>query len=1657
MESKRTNLQDRYEFRETLGRGGMGIVYKAYDRLMNREVALKTILDIDNPDTLALFYKEWSTLVTMVHPNVISIYDIGEFEQDGVKKPFFVMPLLPGVTLDRLIKEGSPRLSVAGVMAIIDQAARGLHAAHEQGLVHRDVKPSNIFVMDDGSVKIIDFGIVRSATAHSKTTLKGTLYYMAPEQLEMKPPSPAGDMFALGVVTYEALTRQRPFRGSNDGEVIEAIQRRSAPPVSELNHEVSYAISQVIHKAMAKQPWHRFFNIREYGDALMKALRNEPLEYFDSTKIKPRLDRATQSFEQRDYEFASEILSELEAEGHLDQGIALLRGQVDQVVRQLRIKQLLENARRFYEAGEYPLALRKIQEALDLDSSDATALSLKAQVERERRERKISEWITLARQHMENQSFRQAREALDNVLQLKPNDTDALNLAAEIGRREQEVAQIRDRKSKLYQGAMQAWEKGEVTAALSKLEVLISMDRDQPEADTGRSGSYQGFYNRVQSEHNALKNSLEEAHRLLAADNFENALVICRQYLSKYPNHVLFQSLQFDIEERQRQSLSRVIAETDRRADEEPDLDRRLGILTEVLKVYPGEPHFERAIQTVRDKRDLVNSIVTKARFFEERGQFVEALDQWQILRSIHEKQPGLAFEIERLIMRRDQQALLSSRARWVEQTDKYLEGGDYERAMKTIQSALMEFSGDPELMELEKLVRKQQERAAQAVELLNRARDHVEKGTTELMLAELREAIELDPRNSVIRTVLVNTLLTHARKLIDSSPEAAEATLKEILQIDPSHVAARNLSAQLAERKREEFVTWCLAQSRRLQTDGDISGALAVAAQGLASYPHEPRLQQLQATLQRAHEATQRTPVPGSIQPPPLQPPSLPPQPSGKPVPPVSGAVPMPPVPPAPPPLQSQMKMPPPPPLAGIAASGIGAPPVDEPTRVAYSFPTIPTVQLKKTSPAPPSLQEPAAQKPAAQKPVEQKPVEQKPAKQKLAEQKPVEQKKAFFQSIGGAIIGGVVVLLLLIGFALFLRRKPTPPSPVTGAVAKVNLRTTPPGAEILVNGTPCGSSTCELSLKPGDYRAEARLADYQPAAANFTISANQSAVPDVNLTLLAIPPMLIVATDLSDGALQMDGAPAGPIVSNELDIAKLAPGQHTLYLKNGTYSSKLTLEIADGAMPKVVGPVQTQGMQDFIVAHSGATARVYGSIDGAKATLDGKPAGALNADGLELDNLASGTHELVVDTPQGASHLLFDSGPSTGVYASLLAFQNVAPLNIVTGENDVKIFVNGKLQDRTTRNGRALFYLPPTSYTVRVQKDGFATLPDQTVTLTKGQEGRLEFHFASARATLAVHHGVLGTEVLVDDKRLGIVSADGEFSAAYIEPGRHIVTLRHERYKDSQFEQTFVAGKPVDLDGTLQNLYGTLKIEITPSDAHLRIRRQGDSQDQEVHDASVSLVEGLYTVFASARGYQDAQITQRVPAGGTATASLALRNIESTPSKVTSPPTPAEGTPRTIFTIEDWLKLGWIRDSVAVTKQGGNFVLVPVDLTKATIEFSALVLKGKRLEWVVSYRDDRNYDLFQMDETNFTRTPVVNGNKGKTMKIAHGAKHGDYTTFGIEITPEFIAHVIRRDQQWVQLDTLKPPDGVAPGKFGFHIPGKDQIALSDFKITQK
>jgi serine/threonine protein kinase len=289
-------LAGRYEVRQILGQGGMGLVYRAYDTVIRREVAVKTILDIPDPASLQLFYKECDVLASMSHPNIVEIFDIGEFEEDGKKKPYFVMPLLPGSTLDAFIRKASHRLTVERTVGIISQTCRGLQAAHDRGLVHRDLKPSNIFVMEDDSVKIIDFGVAHMTDTHSTRAQKGTLLYMSPEQIEMKPLSALSDMFSLSVVAYEALTGRHPFQRARADEIVEAIRRQIPPPASDINPAVSQSIGRVVHKGMAKQPWHRFSSAREFSDALNKALRNEPIEFFDSSRTRPRLERATKGW-----------------------------------------------------------------------------------------------------------------------------------------------------------------------------------------------------------------------------------------------------------------------------------------------------------------------------------------------------------------------------------------------------------------------------------------------------------------------------------------------------------------------------------------------------------------------------------------------------------------------------------------------------------------------------------------------------------------------------------------------------------------------------------------------------------------------------------------------------------------------------------------------------------------------------------------------------------------------------------------------------------------------------------------------------------------------------------------------------------------------------------------------------------------------------------------------------------------------------------------------------------------------------------------------------------------------------------------------------------------------------------------------------------------
>jgi len=844
-----SRIAGRYELQEQLGEGGMGVVWRALDVKTGSAVAIKLMKDISDPSAVDLFTKEWRALAEISHPNIVEVRDVDVIDENRQKKPFFVMPLLRGSTLADLIANASARLTLERIVEITTHVCRGLQAAHQRGLVHRDLKPSNIFVMDDDSAKIIDFGVVHLAGTKSITGQKGTFQYMSPEQAQLKEITPASDLFSMGVILYEALTGRRPFARKTAEETMEAVIKYIPPPVSELYPSINQNISKVVHKCLAKKPIHRFASARELAEALQKAARNEPV--FDSSKIEPRIERARVAYKNGDEGFASEILSELESEGHLDPRITVLRMQIDVTVKQKKIRQLLESARARMEQDEIPLALDKVREVLELDAENPDALAMRAAMEKQRNETQIAKWLELAQTHLGNRDFGAARNAAQEVLAIRAADSRALDLLEKIETTEADAKRIRDQKEQLYSSAMRAYQNGEIVSALSKLERLFSVARANPNAAIPeRDAVYQSFYNEVRSERDTIHSSFEEAQRQFSEKNFSAAMTICRQLLTKYPNDGTFQALKIHIEDAERQELSSYIAEVTKRLEAEPDLERRVNIAKEAAERYPNETQFGQQVKLIRERRDLVNSIVAKARQYEERRQYAEAISQWDILRNIHPQHSGIAFELEQCRKKRDQQTQEEEHSRLIDEVDALMENRAFAKAIECADAALLEFPGDTELSGLRTLAEQALERAKESRRLFEQGQQALAERDLVRSTELLRRSLDLDPRGPGLRDAVVKALTEQARAFAEENWREAEPLYQEASDLDASHPAVRALRSTIMERKRQSFVGQCLTECRGLIADGKLHEAAEKIRAARAEYPNDPRLEKFEADV---------------------------------------------------------------------------------------------------------------------------------------------------------------------------------------------------------------------------------------------------------------------------------------------------------------------------------------------------------------------------------------------------------------------------------------------------------------------------------------------------------------------------------------------------------------------------------------------------------------------------------------------------------------------------------------------------------------------------------------------------------------------------------------------------------------------------------------
>jgi tetratricopeptide (TPR) repeat protein len=395
----------------------------------------------------------------------------------------------------------------------------------------------------------------------------------------------------------------------------------------------------------------------------------------------------------------------------------------------------------------------------------------------------------------------------------------------------------------------------------------------------------------------------------------------------------------------------------------------------------------------------------------------------------------------------------------------------------------------------------------------------------------------------------------------------------------------------------------------------------------------------------------------------------------------------------------------------------------------------------------------------------------------------------------------------------------------------------------------------------------------------------------------------------------------------------------------------------------------------------------------------------------------------------------------------------RNLGTLLVVAGQDDARVFLDGKLQRQLTQAGQLrLPNLDLKDYVVQISKGGFQDPPSQKIRIHKGEQAKLVFLLQPPNhlqpqslqsqnlqpqprlAALTIQGGAPEASVLVDQTLVGAIQHDGTLSVSTVNPGDHTIELRKEGFKPRQFKKHFVAGGAVSLaaaDAALEAVPGELKITFAPTDATVAIAK-GELLKIVSSGVPLNLAAGTYTLTARTAERFTRSSTLEVIAGQSKTLDLSLA-----PSGMSK-----------------WNDTGgWKHEGDSFTRKGGDFVLYGVAPASGTFVFSAMLTKGRLLQWVLNYSDPKNYVLFQMDDNNFYRTVIRNGEKTDEIIVPDRGDKKTFRTIQIRVSPTELVHQSKHGDHWIVLDRwTQPGTNLSLGKFGFYIPGNDQVALSSF-----
>jgi hypothetical protein len=814
----------KYEITGLLGRGGMGLVYRAFDKHLGREVAIKTITEgfAGDPEMLERFYREAAKTGMLKHQNIVTVYDLGE--QEGF--PYIVMEYVAGEALDRLIQSGRP-LPLVYRLKILEQVCAALAYAHRNDVIHRDVKPANVIVQPDGVAKLLDFGIARQEKQERGLTrtgnVIGTIHYMAPERLRDRAFDGRSDIFSAGIMLFQLLTGQLPFTGE-DFSVVQKLLNEKHPPLGNYLHDYPPALDAILDRALAKEPDGRYSSADEMAAEIYAVAEEVKKE-----QVVEMFQQAEKLAKEQEYTKAREILLQVtKLDGqHIGARQLLVIVQQNLALRQRagQIRDLKFQAEAALHDKQFDLAIGNLDEALKLDPSSSELAEMLESVRRKKQAReRIEGYLRQADEARSRGDLESAQAMIAKALDLDQDDSRVRAAYAAVVQQAEEAARLAKTRQ-LLESARAEMGNRRFTAAMKLLNDVEQIDPSNPEVISllkqAKSGQEQEQRRRAVEQ---LQNEIAVA---TTQEQLATAAARVKMALERMPNEPSLLKFKGQLDRQMREfEARRQVDETVQhcRALLESTPQDALQLVRDRLREFPGNERLLVLQASIEEQIENSKLQESRAHFLAQAHEAINQSQYRQALRLLETCQADGIFS--------DEIAELLEFAR--HEADQQQRESLVETSFADAQGLLAKGAYTAAIRLLEPVVQQTSDVSMRA--LLDKARNQ-EQILQQKIAGALKTAQDL--AKSELYEEAINFLESQPELILHSA--AVQAELKKVRAI----------------RDREANLVQLVGAAYAALDNHDVGGGWAVLEEGLQSNPESPLLHRVRETFEKRMKVT--------------------------------------------------------------------------------------------------------------------------------------------------------------------------------------------------------------------------------------------------------------------------------------------------------------------------------------------------------------------------------------------------------------------------------------------------------------------------------------------------------------------------------------------------------------------------------------------------------------------------------------------------------------------------------------------------------------------------------------------------------------------------------------------------------------------------------